>query len=149
MQRTYGFDVRSTVTLPHFSVTETVSLPKSAAIPETTAQPEQQTGRWVLESAPEREIAARRDTEQLAQTRTKRIGEHDLAAHSFTPVGALASVRAAIIRAMEIAIVQIAAEFAAGLADRMSVLHSSSRDSAAAGAARRRSAVVNPLTSGG
>src|SRR5215471_19345924 len=93
MQRTYGFDVRSTVTLPHFSVTETISLPRSAAVPETTAHPEQQTGRCVLESAPEREIAPRRDAGRTAcadaherhrRTRPRRSQLH--------PVRVLASV---------------------------------------------------------
>jgi len=102
-----------------------------------------------LESAPEHEIAARRDARRTAcEDAHEGIVERDLAAHSFPPVRVLGSV-GGDHPGDEIVIVQVAAQFASGWWIECPVhLHSSSRDSAAAGA-RRRSAVLNPLIAGG
>src|SRR5215467_15179201 len=121
------------VTLPHFSVTKAVSLPKSASYPGNDSLPGTANQRCVLESAPEHEIAARRDARRTA------------CEDAHEGLGSVGGDHPGD----EIVIVQVAAEFASGWWIECPVhLHSSSRDSAAAGA-RRRSAVLNPLIAGG
>ena len=147
MQRTYGFAVRSTghvATLLSHQDGKSAEVGKLSRKRQPTRNSKPDAASWSRRPSTKSLHVATPD-EQLAKTPTK-ASSNATSPLTASPLFACSYPSGGDHPGDEIVIVQVAAEFASGWWIECPVhLHSSSRDSAAAGA-RRRSAVLNRLS---